>query len=632
MRRFTAARLRERRSARQHLQHAAYSTTQSLLALEKVSTQGNTFTMMTITGATVRQDEDNGIKGESGISIMRCLKPTNAEAFYFGDEGKTFCRLCQEDTTLAPRVHIAASSRQSHTNHTCREVVLDSLTLWNRRGYSVDNIIQCYSHALFHHKEFIRINALTDWRLPVAERARRLTELLAKLRDMGYIDLSLAIAAADNLDSNYQNRRRLAFERLECIGDNSWGNNMSNRMMLLFPDRQWIHSQSAYSFNCFRDALEMNLNLEAMYEFFDLGALLSPAVREKVGTGKVKADVLESLLGELQIWMWGFEPELHDSMPYVEVNGLAEGTIYGLLQHALTEFYDVMALAYCQELAGTAIPLSKELAARHLWSVEAQPVYKSKDRSGLTRKVRAFNSRRIVLPPYETLSPSPASADSPDPAVSAAWARKDQPNPARGALVPETVDRFTNSDVFEELMPSMEATEVKLNAAVRSVPAGRHLRKAWRTCIGGLKLQIANAGSSDDGDDDALDDDASLLAAAADEDDVYFRDRYYDLSEAPQSASSSPSTESRTSTVGSAGEVDNMLFVSPVLSHEREGLQQLQGLVIGGTVCLFEPSSLVPADVKPPNAGVITDKNLFFGVFLNSKIEVNTATVQEEYF
>lgn len=626
--------------------------TRSRRALEKVS-GANVFTTMSI-GGNVKGMDDDAPKGESGLATMRCLKPAQSEQFYFLDDAKSFCRLCLEETTLAPRVHIAASSRQSHTNHTCREVVLDSLTLWLRRGYSVDNIVQCWSHALYHHNEFPRVPSLSDWRWSVLQRAERINELLTKLRDIGYIDLSLAVAPPDNTDTHYQSRRRLAFERLECIGDNSWGNNMSNRMMYLFPDRQWIHSQSSYSFNCFRDACEMNVNLEGMYELLDLGSLLPPAVREKVGSGKIKADVLESLMGELQIHMWGFEPELYDSVPYIEVNGEGEATVHAILQHVLTEIYDIIMLSYCQELSGTAIPLAKELAAKHIWSTNV--IHKSKDRAGAAKRRGAYGSRKFVLPPLDVL-PQDTEAQR--------LLRANMPNPLKKSLVPETIDRFTHGDVFEQLIPSMIITEKKIpltptspqqtveeamilsNIAAsfpQSVLAGdlqadktpsassdvHHSAKrfyshnetvhAWNRCIGALKLPIA------------LGEEGMPHIIAADEDEVYFRDSHYELSPTQSSSTSVAVEMARTSTVGSQGGMDAMLFTFPFLSQEREGLQQLQGLVVGGTLCLFEPSLLVPDDVRPPNAGVITDKNLFLGVFLNSRIEASTASVAEEYF
>ncbi|CUG90070.1 RNA-editing complex protein nuclease krepb1, putative [Bodo saltans] len=232
--------------------------------------------------------EEGGV-GHGGT--MRTLKASDAEDFYFkgqqslvtedvspaqmhhqyhnnngrappsGQQQTYFCRLCQEDVVppFTPRAHILASSRTTHTNHSCRETVLDTLAVVLARGYSIDKMALTWARLLFHHPRdaFPRIGALSDPTWSLAKRGEKLLELLKLLTDVGVIDIAYAaIAPEDPAQQSAAHRRRIAMERTECIGDNSWGHHMSHRMITLFPDRQFLFSQFA---SRFREALQLGL-------------------------------------------------------------------------------------------------------------------------------------------------------------------------------------------------------------------------------------------------------------------------------------------------------------------------------------------------------------------------------------
>ena len=624
--------------------------------------------------------EDGAMKPESGINVMRSIKSAQlAESFYFPTEAKDYCRLCECEVNVTPRMHIAASSRQSHTNHTCREVVFDSLTLLGRKGYSVDHILEGWAHSLYVHEEFPRIHALTDWSASVEERAAKVKGLLHTFKEMHILDLSLAVVvpSGEGVDQQYHSRRKLAFERLENIGDNSWGSNLSKRMTLCFPDRQWTNGMASYTFNCFRDACEMNLNLEMVYDLLDLGSLFTEAEREKLGTGKVRSDVLESLLGELVMYQYGLEPQIYESSPFYEVNGGGQMRLHCLVEHTLTEIFDTMFLNYVRQLLGTAIPLSKELASKHVWAVEFPLVTPVKDRVGATRKrdnAVAFR-RRMLLP-----ADAPLHTNATPFPVQGALRNPLREDPT---LVPDAIDSFRGTDVFARMLPSVvEGEQLAVQRApehhdaqvaagtrcVRTAPlsctsdrtASRHVsseRLNLRGLNDSLKLAIG---------DGAVD---MLLRLGGEGGQLYFRDVMYDLSPTrtshtgrigrgnimeisprpstptegalpttnPPEVPAAPATRSLTieasahqeaassnaSDSGSRdGWVNSMLFVYPHLAKERQGIQALPGFALGGrTLCMFQPSALVPDDVKPPAAGAITDKNLFFGLFLGVLVQ-----------
>lgn len=334
-----------------------------------------------------RQADDGD--GDGGADSLSYRLPSSSPRKSF------FCALCREEVDLAvmtPRQHVLTDSRASHTNHTCREVVLDSLALLGMRGYPLDHMYEVWSTTLFYHESFPRIRAWVQPWWPMEKRVACLSDILLGLKDAGIVDVCLAGIAPDTPGGEgYHHRRRVAFERLEYIGDNAWSTRVSSRMMVLFPDQQWTYSERAYGFNCFRDALEMNVTNEILFDALHLEKLFPPTLRAKVGTGKIKADVVEALIGELHCALWSYEPRIHDDVGYVETNGLQEERLVGVLEHCLTELYDLVMLNYCQELSWNAVPLARELAARHIW-LRVQPSLKQ--RKGFPRR----HSTRVAAP------------------------------------------------------------------------------------------------------------------------------------------------------------------------------------------------------------------------------------------
>lgn len=300
----------------------------------------------------------------------------SSEVFFFGPkEDSTFCCLCAEDIEppFTQRMHVAASSRASHTNHTCREVALDHLALLGIRGYPLDHMYAVWSDVLYQNPIFPRIPELTSPLWSWEERAAALLPHLKLLREMKVLDICLAgVAQQNDTVDIVHSRRRVAFERVEYIGDCAWGNHVANRLMILYPNEQWLYSERVYNFNCMRDAVEMNITLELLFDSLHLTDLLPSRCVEHVGSGKIKADVVEAVLGELHCNVWGLQPEIVDDAPFVEVNGEREDSLLALVQHCLTEMYDLLVLGYARELSWNAIPIAKSLAARNLW-METQP-------------------------------------------------------------------------------------------------------------------------------------------------------------------------------------------------------------------------------------------------------------------
>jgi hypothetical protein len=532
------------------------------------------------------------------------LRPgVTQETFYFREEAKTYCRLCQEDIHgFTAKGHIVASSRASHTNHSVRESVLEHLALLCARGYHPEDVVRSWAYILHDHFRHQRIESLSNPEWTVEQRAASVCDLMIVLREMNVIDLSLAVqgSSESNEQVYVQSRRRAAFERLECIGDNTWGANMSSRMMVVLSDRQWQYSEGAYSFNTMRDALEMNTQLEQMFDLLDIMRVLPSDIRDKIGSGKIKADVLESILGELHVTLWGFIPKLSDSEEFVEVNGVGQAGIAALVQHVLTETYDTMILALLGELAKSAIPLAEEMAVNSLWHVAYPTVMRSRDRNATRRKMTPL-AGAFTLPAVPRLfeRPTPAPRSAPHP-LHLQTLRPDGP----------FISSHTKRDVFENHIRHIEQAFLVDD----SLPALRCERHVPDVASLVRSLSIPFMAAEVQGDYTSLDVDPS---------DLYFRDKALSLKptrpgddeEFPNIAASSDAVTIVPAAADfSPAELYRAIF--PYLATERQVLAVAVEETSEALRCPFAPSAFLPPGTKPPSAGVITDKNLCYGQYL----------------
>ncbi|GET88149.1 RNA editing complex protein MP90, putative [Leishmania tarentolae] len=342
-----------------------------------------------------------------------------------GDTSTAFCRLCREnfdnDGTL--RSHITVADRARHVSHPVREVALETLTLLAVRGYPIDHIMTVWADVLYSCPLFPRIRSMTNPRWSIEERASQIGIILRALKRVGVLDVALATAEPTDtvscVNSHYR-RRRVAFERLEYIGDNCWGNNISNRIMLLYPDQQWLYSERCSTFTLVRDACEMNVNLDFVFDTLELWQLLSATAHARLQNGKVKADLVEGIFGELHLYLYGMAPKLQDDVEYVETNGAREVQLVALVEHCLTELYDLIVLKHARDLVTSAIPLANELAAKRIWA-RTRPFLLQQKRPN-TGRARAKASVGNGAPHASAFPSTGHTASFPSPRVGAATA------------------------------------------------------------------------------------------------------------------------------------------------------------------------------------------------------------------
>ena len=183
---------------------------------------------------------------------------------------------------------------------------------------------------------------------------------------------------------------------------------MSTRIILLFPERQWLQSQCSTSFNALRDVMEMNTHLEEVYDLLHLTELFPASVRDKIGTGKVKADVLEAIMGELHTHLWSYEPELYTKVPFVELHCCAV-PLATLIEHVMTEVFDIIVLSLLEGFLPEIIPLAAQLVAQYRWMINEPHVSARKEHSNsILRHKKSWSlPAKCILHPKRTYMERP---------------------------------------------------------------------------------------------------------------------------------------------------------------------------------------------------------------------------------
>lgn len=521
---------------------------------------------------------------------------------------------------------------------------MDHLALLGIRGYPLDQIYSVWTQVLYDCDVFPRIRGMLASPFDSWEsRAAALMDRLAFLKTLGVLDVCFAgIAAAQGESTEQlQIRRRLSFERVEYIGDCAWGTHIAHRLMLLFPNEQWQYSERVYFFNCTRDAVEMNITLELLFDSLKLMRLL-PTRSENVGSGKIKADVVEAVLGELHCIVWGLQPQMEDELPFVEVNGTREDAVLQLAQHCLSELYDLLVLGYMRELSWNALPLAKGIAARNLW-METTPPFRAfkggrhfqRQRhltpsagGGSSAAPTGASSRlaaaRYVLPACLPLSSAPSTRPTelshpltedgnlPRGSATAGEEGRSRSLPfsfsARQRL---TMYDYTGTDVFRRFHSAFQSLGLLHGSTEHLTPKIAHVSGVERY-VSALVPSLAT------------DERSRLLHATEGSRGLFLRDRYYDL--LPSSTCSTSSGEEKgdgrwairtphrplaVRDVKVAVQLALGYVMPPLMDEETAAAYQLTHHPQGssssssaGGQSSFNRSRWVPFTVKPPPVGV----------------------------
>ena len=296
------------------------------------------------------------------------------ERFYFGN-GDNTCRLCLE---------VVAPKNQSHhvfggvggrggLFHGGREVVFDELLQKAFQGFQPAQVVRSWAHILMQRPEYPRLRALLPQDVSdLTARGTAVRNILLWLMQAGVINVSLkphAVQTSDPLQCKFNIKTRLAFERWEALGDSMWSSQGATRMCHIFTSFQWAEGKNPHSYSVFRELIETNANIERVFDTCRLSLLLNPQVRDLVKDGKMKADIVEALFGELHFYILArengvMETGMADPDNACEVNGEGFVHVLAVVKHVMHELYDLCVLCQAHVFARGAAPLAGEVALR----------------------------------------------------------------------------------------------------------------------------------------------------------------------------------------------------------------------------------------------------------------------------
>lgn len=239
------------------------------------------------------------------------------------------CKLCNE-TILQWHTH------QGAIPHAGREGVLLELV----RAYcgTPDEILKMWWHRLHTSMDFQRIPTLSHNNSHV--RKRRLQFLLRFLKDRQIIKDTFNVQQSAAAGAG----RTWEFERLEWVGDNVIKYLFSNRLNCVFPVREGgIRGKLGYA----QFMIDGNDGLARAYDYLEL-QLLTQSDRV---VSKFKSDVVETLFGELQLYLWATEVDAgteYHAVPFTP----AMHSVRAIVAHVMEELAHVMFMYHAEYLNG----------------------------------------------------------------------------------------------------------------------------------------------------------------------------------------------------------------------------------------------------------------------------------------
>ena len=272
------------------------------------------------TGASPYGGSDSAYMVEDTVS----KELANKLRLQFYDVGQKKCTLCEE--------FYAVSSYQGHTCyawHQARVGIIERLIAGSassavqapRRWWdSISKNPTCH---------FNRLPSLSHD--TQSGRLQRIFHLLVFLVQRGVIRESLTIFQRNIIQKSVE------FEKFEMVGDNVIKFVFADRLTLLFPASEGGLTSRLH---LIQQLIDSNDGLLRIYDYLHLDWIIGC----KLPNSKTKSDVIESLFGELQTWLWADEirwgMEYYDYLPCPEHRSLRllVGHVLNELTHLLVMF------------------------------------------------------------------------------------------------------------------------------------------------------------------------------------------------------------------------------------------------------------------------------------------------------
>lgn len=285
--------------------------------------------------------ESHGGRGH-GLSVDLSVKGFTD---MFSDYDTRRCKLCNESYT----------QWHSHTGcvpHGGREAML--LELVRPFMGTPEEIVQMFWDRLHHSRKFERIRSLSHANSHI--RKRRLQYVLQFLHDRRIL------VDVFNVNKEGGAGRSWEFERLEWLGDNVVKYILGNRMGCLFPVSE---GGIKGRLSLFQFVIDGNDGLARGYDYLELQQFTQS---DRI-VSKFKSDCVETLFGELQVYLWSSEEDVGTEV-YALPFSPEMFTIRALARHAIEELGHVLVMYHIESVLGSLQRVARE---KQLQFVRADP-------------------------------------------------------------------------------------------------------------------------------------------------------------------------------------------------------------------------------------------------------------------
>ncbi|RNF02645.1 MP67 protein [Trypanosoma conorhini] len=258
---------------------------------------------------------------------------------------------------------------------------------WWRRLNEVEQ------ETLLDYKRIASLSAPTS-----RKRLWRVRFLLEFLRDRGVIrDCLTLVKGALSGEASFVRTKR--FERSEMIGDNIVKVVVPDRLVRLFPSKE---GGVTYKLACIQQLLDSNEGLLQIYDYLDLNSIIGV----RLPNNKTKSDVVESLFGELQTFLWASDVACGLSQ-YPAIPTVEHRYVRALVEHLMNELTHMVIMWRIETTLENAREYLEEQLER-----KSQQLHPFATKGGVggcvvVKEVECDRGRYAVLPllmsfPYQT--------------------------------------------------------------------------------------------------------------------------------------------------------------------------------------------------------------------------------------
>eukprot|EP00760_Papus_ankaliazontas_P028543 PhM_4_TR3765/c0_g1_i2/m.41975 len=269
----------------------------------------------------------------------------NKPRAWFHDEAARRCRIC-----MMPTPDYTAHTASPY--HHARAGLLDYFLLKHYgTTHSMWRIVSRWWPNIRDDARFFRIKELS---CETQEgRRRRLHHVLRFLYHNGVLKHAFCVLAYQGSKEMIATRRSTEFDKMEWVGDNVMKRHFYERLWSALSFEEYTHKlQFVLSF------MQGNEPLQDAYDYLEVESIICEGWtiknRDGLPVSKMKSDVMEALVGELQTYYWSTQST---SMPETSVYASLEDVPLRLLVlHTLHELVTMMFLRAMYSVAEYAIP------------------------------------------------------------------------------------------------------------------------------------------------------------------------------------------------------------------------------------------------------------------------------------